>query len=421
MDLGVVAGLRRESAIGAGDDVVAPDQLGPAHQPFGDQLRMFHDVDRVRDDAGHDRLALGQLDAFEHVVIVLVARIGGLEGIDAGIDAQHVLGDVAQLRLEHARAVIDAVAGVEAHLLGRDAAQRVVDAFDEDVGLALLLLGVERVVAEHVGEERIVDLEVEAGLDDGEIFGAHRLAHRVEEFLVGFEVLVEADAARRGRGHEGADAFRRVHRLAQIGEIALDLVLADIADRTAGEQRHHRRDIAARHRLLEILLVIFGERVALLGIEIVFAARPRLDAGEALLGINEEPGLRGFAVADDIDAALGLLLDDFGNGTGHALLIGRRVELAAFAGELRFHHVEQVGGARQAADMADRNAIGRAKHLFSLLREAPDYIACRRRESGNRRIVAMSSANQRRKYRGLTPFDMKGPGPKTNALKNRES
>ena len=137
VDFGLVGRLRREAAIGAGDDVLAPDQLGEAHQPFGDQLGMLDDIAGMRDHAGHDRRAVRQLGGFPDMVFVFVARIRGLEGEYARVHLEHVIDDVRQRRLVDARAFVDAVAGVEAHLLGRDAAQRVVDALDIEPGAAL--------------------------------------------------------------------------------------------------------------------------------------------------------------------------------------------------------------------------------------------------------------------------------------------
>ena len=31
-----------KAAVGAGDDVFAPDELGEPHDPFSDQFRVFH-------------------------------------------------------------------------------------------------------------------------------------------------------------------------------------------------------------------------------------------------------------------------------------------------------------------------------------------------------------------------------------------
>ena len=122
--LGAVERLRREAAVGAGHDVLAADELGEAHDPLGDQLGMLDDVAGVGDDAGAEHLALRHLHALEQMILVLVARIGGLEAVAAGVDLQHVFDDVGQRGLVEPRSFVDAVAGVEAHHVGRNALQR---------------------------------------------------------------------------------------------------------------------------------------------------------------------------------------------------------------------------------------------------------------------------------------------------------
>lgn len=44
----------RKTAIGTSDDVFASYQMRKAHQPLGYQLRMFHNVCSVADNAGRD-------------------------------------------------------------------------------------------------------------------------------------------------------------------------------------------------------------------------------------------------------------------------------------------------------------------------------------------------------------------------------
>src|SRR5688572_33321074 len=57
MNLGPIAGLGREAAVGAGEDVLPADDPGIADQTLGDQLRVLDDVTSVRDDAGYQRLS----------------------------------------------------------------------------------------------------------------------------------------------------------------------------------------------------------------------------------------------------------------------------------------------------------------------------------------------------------------------------
>jgi len=47
---------------------------------------MLDDVAGMGDHAGNQDLALGHFDALEQMILVLVARIGRLEAVGAGID-----------------------------------------------------------------------------------------------------------------------------------------------------------------------------------------------------------------------------------------------------------------------------------------------------------------------------------------------
>ena len=47
-----------EAAIGAGEHVFPPDDVGEADQPVGDQVRMLDHVGRVTDDARYQQLPI---------------------------------------------------------------------------------------------------------------------------------------------------------------------------------------------------------------------------------------------------------------------------------------------------------------------------------------------------------------------------
>src|SRR3981081_304326 len=74
------AGEGGEAAIGAGDDVLAPDHLGVAPDTLGHQFGVLDQHSRVADDAGDERLALWQPGGLPQLPLMLVARVGGLEG-----------------------------------------------------------------------------------------------------------------------------------------------------------------------------------------------------------------------------------------------------------------------------------------------------------------------------------------------------
>src|SRR4030088_1419504 len=57
VNLGAVERLRRKSAVCPGHDVFAADELGKAHNAFGNQLRMLDDVAGMRNDARAEHLA----------------------------------------------------------------------------------------------------------------------------------------------------------------------------------------------------------------------------------------------------------------------------------------------------------------------------------------------------------------------------
>src|SRR6266496_5699046 len=109
-----------KAAVGSGDDVLAPDDLGEPHDSFGDQFRVLHQVGGVADHSRYEDLPGGQLDPLEDMVFVFVPRVGRFERIGAGVDFQNDVDDVLQIHFVNARTDIDRVAGMKADLLGRD-------------------------------------------------------------------------------------------------------------------------------------------------------------------------------------------------------------------------------------------------------------------------------------------------------------
>ena len=145
---------------------------------------------------------------------------------------------------------------------------------------------------------------------------------------------------------------------------------ADIFHRSDAHHRGQRRDGAAEHRLLEILLVIFGKGGDLLLKERHFLAGPDLKPFEPLADIGEEPGLRELAVGHDVDAALDLLLHGLGNRRGDGRI--KRLLLVGLPRELRLEEIQHAMRARQAADMRRLDAVGilLQRHVI-FLREEP--------------------------------------------------
>ncbi len=118
------------------------------------------------------------------MILMLMARVGGLEGIGAGVYFQDQIDDFFQRRVVDARSFVDAITGVKANLLGRDAAQGVIDRVNRPFGDLAPLGGAQRwILAVNFGEPGIVDLQNKAGIDDREIFLAQSIADRVRGIL----------------------------------------------------------------------------------------------------------------------------------------------------------------------------------------------------------------------------------------------
>jgi len=64
-----------ETAIGAGQHILAADQIGVAHQTLGDQIRMLDKIGAVADNAGDERGAFRELYFLEYSPLLLVAGV----------------------------------------------------------------------------------------------------------------------------------------------------------------------------------------------------------------------------------------------------------------------------------------------------------------------------------------------------------
>ena len=64
-----------DTAVRAGDHVLAADQLCIANDALGDELRVLDDVAGVTDDTGNQYLAVGQLRVLEDGPLPLVTGI----------------------------------------------------------------------------------------------------------------------------------------------------------------------------------------------------------------------------------------------------------------------------------------------------------------------------------------------------------
>ena len=228
MDLGR-AGEGREAAVGAGDDVLASDGAGESADAIGHQLGVLDEDGRLRDRAGNQDGSFRELHVLPHPPLVLVARVRGLERVGAGADLQHHVDEMLQLEVVHARADVDAVAGVPADPVARQPAQRVVERLHAHLRPAPHLVDTEIRPRHVVGRQmRIVDLHQEAGVDDRLVLLVHRLRDRGEVFLVGLVVgvaLPVLDARRRDRRDERLLSARRAQRGLEVLDVGLDVLV----------------------------------------------------------------------------------------------------------------------------------------------------------------------------------------------------
>src|SRR6516164_6126215 len=126
-----IEGALRKSAIGAGHDVLAPQEIGKTQDAFGDELRMLDHVRDVADHAGDQQLAGRQLGALPYLPFMLVAGIAGLDHVGAGTDFQNEIDDVPKRHIARMRAGPAAPADVITYVVLRDACERGVERFDE--------------------------------------------------------------------------------------------------------------------------------------------------------------------------------------------------------------------------------------------------------------------------------------------------
>ena len=136
----------------------------------------------------------------------------------------------------HARAHIDAVAGVIADPVRRDAAQRVVQQLDTGARPSAALGEVDPGVHRPMARElRIIDLQDEAGIDDRPVFRVQRVGNGDAELFVGFVIFVGIPIGEIARGHRGHEDFGRrdaPELAAQAGDIALNELRSAPGDRS---------------------------------------------------------------------------------------------------------------------------------------------------------------------------------------------
>src|SRR5262245_27663538 len=165
-----------EAAVGAGDHSLASDHPGEALDALRHQLRMLDEMHAVRDHAGDQELVVRQLDLPPDRPFVLVTRVRRFDDAGAGPHLEHEIDELAELEVVHARGDVDAVAGVEADAVLRDAAKRMIERLDaqRDELAAVVDRGIDLTIVMR-RHPRIVDLQDEPGIGDRDVLDAHRL------------------------------------------------------------------------------------------------------------------------------------------------------------------------------------------------------------------------------------------------------
>ena len=217
-----------------------------------------------------------------------------------------------------------------------------------------------RRIAQHVDEERVVDLQHESGVHDRQVLLAHRLGDRGEVLLVSAVVLVATEPARSRRRHEHVCDVVLRRRSLEVVDVGLQQLLADVADRAVADDPAQRGD---RGRvLLEVVGVVLREVVDLL---LPRRRHPHVvdvgfESAEPVLHVPEEADLAHLPVGDDVDAVLHLQPHPIGHCLGD--LTVEQVGVVGPPVLPLLHRVEQLVGTGEAADMGREDAIDAALH-----------------------------------------------------------
>ena len=229
-----------EAAIGAGEDVFATDQFRVTDQSLGHQVRMLDEIGAMADDAGNQGGTLRQLHVLEHPPFVFMAWVGGFDRKASGIHPEDQVDDVPERDVIVMGAVVVAPTDMQANLFAGDATQGVIQCVNPQRVFAVVGQGDVGQAVPAVLQVRIVDLQQEAGIDDGLVFLMHGISDGQQERLVALVVFVQhpvLDGAWRigrqvGGGH--ADA---VKCSLEIVDVLGEFGVADIA-KLAGADRH---------------------------------------------------------------------------------------------------------------------------------------------------------------------------------------
>src|SRR5262249_29189014 len=128
---------------------------------------------------------------------------------------------------------------------------------------------------------------------------------------------------------------------------------AAVACRRDAEHRYNGRNGAARHRALEIVVVIFREGLSFTYECLEALNGPRLVSGKPFAHIGEKYRLGHFAVGGHVDPPINHPAHDLPYRTAHTRHGGYLIVAAAAQASL--HHIEQIGWPWQAAHVCYKN------------------------------------------------------------------
>ena len=308
-----------KTAVGAGDDALASQNLCQTHNAFRDQFGVLHHVGDMADHARNENLVLGQFRAFPDTPLVLVPRVRPFNHIGAGIDLEDQVDNILERHVGDVRAGPTAPAHVVAHPVGGDAAQRVVEHLHMHAHPFAEILQGPRGHHPVIGDggTGVIELQDQARIDDGLVFDPHRLGNRLQAFLVARVVLVFAVGNHAGGRCNRKKAFLEaglLERRLEIFDIPLQLVHARIADRAHANRIADRGATVARVELgielgKALAVDTARERIGRARLDL-----PALKTGQTLQRVlRPADALAEFTVAGNVDAHLGLLFDHLGH------------------------------------------------------------------------------------------------------------
>ena len=124
-----------KTAVGSRQNSFAAYQAGIANQPFGHQIRVLNEVAAVTNDARNKCSTFGQLNVFEDAPFVFMAWVRRLDRKAHRSHPQDNVSDIAERNIVVVGPVETAPTNVQANLIRRDIAKRMVEGVDPHGGV----------------------------------------------------------------------------------------------------------------------------------------------------------------------------------------------------------------------------------------------------------------------------------------------